>query len=231
MIKLTARNIDILRIIVEEYMETWDVLWSKLLLRKYNLWVSPATVRSDMSKLEELDLVYQPYASAGRLPTSKWIRAFVNYMMQSSPEYFLQESNNNSANKIENLNDFTHQITYELAKNTKEIAFFVIPDEKVCEYSWISTFLKKNYDRIWDSIFSIIKMLEDKFNFSEFIENFPISEGVNTFIGEENILPYLKDYTIILKPISINWSIWYIWIIWSLKMNYSFNISAVKGII
>ncbi len=231
MIKLTARNIDILRIIVEEYMETWDVLWSKLLLRKYNLWVSPATVRSDMSKLEELDLVYQPYASAGRLPTSKWIRAFVNYMMQSSPEYFLQESNNNSANKIENLNDFTHQITYELAKNTKEIAFFVIPDEKVCEYSWISTFLKKNYDRIWDSIFSIIKMLEDKFNFSEFIDYFPISEWVNTFIGEENILPYLKDYTIILKPISINWSIWYIWIIWSLKMNYSFNISAVKGII
>jgi hypothetical protein len=74
-------------------------------------------------------------------------------------------------------------------------------------------------------------MIEDKFNFTSFIQSLPISEGLNTFIWEENILEYLKDYTIILKPISINWNLWYIWIIWSLKMNYSFNISAVRGII
>ena len=232
MIKLTARNIDILKIIVEEYIATWDVLWSKLLLKKYKLWVSPATVRSDMSKLEVLELVFQPYASAWRLPTSKGLRAFVDYLMQSSPEHFLQESNNSIWQlPIDNLNDFTHKITFELAKNTREIAFFIIPDEKICEYSWVSTFLKKNSLRLWEWIYSIIKMLEDKFNFTEFIQKFPISQWVNTFIWEENILPYLKDYTIIVKPISINWTLWYIWIIWSLKMNYSFNISAVKWII
>jgi len=53
----------------------------------------------------------------------------------------------------------------------------------------------------------------------------------NVFIWEENILPFLKDYTIILKQIVIAWEVCYIWLIWSLKMNYSFNISAVNGII
>ena len=81
---LTERNIKILKIIVEEYLETWEVIWSKLLLKKYNLWVSPATVRNDMAKLEELELVYQPYTSAGRLPTTKWIRAFVDFLMKSN---------------------------------------------------------------------------------------------------------------------------------------------------
>jgi len=232
MATLTSRNIDILKIIVEEYIETWELLWSKLLLKKYNLWVSSATVRGDMAKLERLELIYQPYASAWRFPTSKWLRAFVNYLMQSTPEHFLHESNSKLKHTdISNLNDFTYKITYELAKNTKEIAFFILPEEKICEYSGISTFLKKNNSRLWDSIYSIIKMIEDKFNFSSFIKNLNISEWLNTFIWEENILPYLKDYTIILKPISINWNLWYIWIIWSLKMNYSFNISAVKGII
>lgn len=229
---LTQRNIWILKIIVEEYLETWEVLWSKLLLQKYNLWVSPATVRWDMAKLEALELVYQPYNSAGRLPTSKWLRAFVNYLMQTSPDYFLNESNLNiGEEKIENLSDFVHKVSFELAKNTSEIAFFIIPEKNIVTYSWTWVFLENNHKRLWDSIFSIIKMLEDKFSFIKFIKSFPTNHWINLFIWEENILPFLKDYTIILKQVNINGKIWYIWLIWSLKMNYSFNISAVRWII
>ena len=229
---LTNRNIEILKIIVEEYLETWEVLGSKLLLQKYNLWVSPATVRWDMAKLENLELVYQPYNSAGRLPTSKGLRAFVNYLMQSSPDYFLYENNINLwEEKVKHLSDFAHKISFELAKNTSEIAFFIVPDKNIIEYSWTWIFLQENHKRLWESIFSIIKMLEDKFNFSKFITSFPMNEWINLFIWEENILPFLKDYTIIVKQVNLDWKLWYIWIIWSLKMNYSFNISAVKWII
>lgn len=84
---------------------------------------------------------------------------------------------------------------------------------------------------LWDSIYSIIKMLEDKFSFINFIQNLPLNSWVNVFIWEENIINFLKDYTIIVRPININWKIWYIWLIWWLKMNYSFNISAIKWII
>ena len=229
--KLTQRNIDILKIIVDEYLSTWAVLWSKLLLKKYDLWVSPATVRNDMATLEKLELLYQPYNSAGRLPTSKWLRAFVNFLMESTPEHFLQEKNLSNQNDFIKIWDYIHKIVKDLSTNTKEIAFFNIPSKHISEHSWIATFLEKNHKFIWDDIFHIIRMLEDKFNFMAFIEKFPLQNWVNVFIWEENLLPFLKDYTIILKKIKVDWEDWYLWIIWWLKMNYSFNISAVKGIL
>ncbi|QFR38942.1 hypothetical protein A9Q91_01775 [Candidatus Gracilibacteria bacterium 28_42_T64] len=232
MTKLTNRNIEILKIIVDEYLATGEVLGSKLLLQKYDLGVSSATVRNDMAKLETLELIYQPYNSAGRLPTSKGLRAFVNYLMQSSPDHFLQKENSLlSQEKINKLSDYTHKITFELAKNTGEIAFFIIPEKHITQHSGAGNFLEKNHKRLGNSIFSIIKILEDKFAFSKFIQELPKQEGINLFIGEENILPFLKDYTMILKPIVIDGNIGYIGIIGSLKMNYSFNISAVRGII
>ncbi|MDA9128954.1 hypothetical protein N9J72_00560 [Candidatus Gracilibacteria bacterium] len=232
MTPLTKRNIEILKIIIEEYIKTGEVLGSKLLLKKYNLGVSSATVRNDMATLETLELIYQPYNSAGRLPTAKGLRAFVNYMMQQTPEYFLEEKNKHfHAKSLKDFSDFVHSLVYNLAKNTKEIAFFVLPDKHVSEYSGVAQFLERNHKRLGDDIFKLLKMLEDKPNFSHFISGFSISAGVNIYIGEENILPYLKDYTIILKPIEIDGDIGYIGIIGGLKMNYSFNISAVKGII
>ena len=98
-------------------------------------------------------------------------------------------------------------------------------------FSGTWNFLEKNHKRLWDSIFSIIKMLEEKDNFIKFISNFPINPWINVFIWEENILPFLKDYTIIVKKLVIDWNVSYLWLIWSLKMNYSFNISAVNWII
>ncbi|MDD3794224.1 MAG: hypothetical protein PHI37_05395 [Candidatus Gracilibacteria bacterium] len=227
---LTNRNIEILKIIVLEYLETGGVLGSKLLLQKYDLGVSSATVRNDMARLEELELVYQPYNSAGRLPTSKGLRAFVNYLMQQTPERFLN-SNNSKKHNINNIWDFANSISYDLAKNTSEIAFFLVPGKNIMNHSGSGVFLEKNHKRLGDSIFSILKMLEEKENFIQFIQNFPMNGSLNVFIGEENILPFLKDYTIILKQIVIAGEVCYIGLIGSLKMNYSFNISAVNGII
>lgn len=133
---LSPRTIEILKIIIEEYIKTGEVLGSKLLLKKYDLGVSSATVRSDMAALEKLEFVYQPYNSAGRLPTTKGLRAFVNYLMQQTPEYFLQEENETLISKnLREFSDLVHNLVYSLAKTTSEIAFFVLPEKHVCEYS------------------------------------------------------------------------------------------------
>lgn len=231
MSQLTPRNIDILRIIVEEYLDTGEVLWSKALLKKYALWVSPATVRNDMAQLEKLELIFQPYNSAGRLPTAKWLRAFVNYLMQQYPDYFLEAGKKVKSDALSEISDYVHTLVYELAKNTGEVAFCFMEDWPIHEYSGIAEFILKNQKRLGEGVCNIIRMIEDKRNFRNFISSFPICDGVNIFIGEENILPYLRDYTIILKPILVDGKVGYIGIIGSLKMNYSFNISAVRGII
>jgi len=70
-------------------------------------------------------------------------------MMQQTPEYFLEEKNKNFAAKnIKELADFIYNVVYNLAKNTKEIAFFVLPEKHVCEYSGVSTFLERNHKRL-----------------------------------------------------------------------------------
>ena len=152
-------------------------------------------------------------------------------MMQQTPEYFLEERNTHQTSNIRELADFIYTIVQRLADNTGEIAFFVIPEKHICEYNGVSHFLEKNAKRLDDDGMNLIRMLENKPSFTKFISSFPLRDGVNILIWEENILPYLKDYTIILKALEIDGSIGYLGIIWSLQMDYSFNISSVKGII
>jgi heat-inducible transcriptional repressor len=68
---IDARKIQILGLIVREYIRSGEVTGSKSLVRDEGMEISPATIRNDMKQLEEMGLVYQPYNSAGRLPTTR----------------------------------------------------------------------------------------------------------------------------------------------------------------
>lgn len=228
---LTDRNILILRIIIEEYLKTWEVIWSKLLLSKFDLWVSSATVRWDMAKLEKLNLVFQPYNSAWRLPTTNWIRVYVDYMMKETPSYFLNENNIELGDSVKNFSDYIYNITSSLSKNTEELCFLCYPNKNILQLTWIEKILEKNKKNNLDDSLKIIWMLEDKFSFINFLENLVLKNWINLFIWEENNLVYLKQFSLIIKPISINNTKAYIWIIWNIWQNYSFNISALKWII
>jgi len=228
--KLTPRNILILKIIIEQYLESWEVIWSKLLLSKFDLWVSSATVRWDMAKLEKMNLIFQPYASAWRLPTSPWIRAYVDYMMKETTSFFLNEKNIDLQDNIKNFSDYIYNITSSLSKNTWEISFFSIPDKNILAYSGIKLFIEKNSKNYLEDSLKIIEMIEDKIRFMQFLDNLTLKTWINLFIWEENNLNYLKKFSIIIKPVIVNNSKWYIWIIGHLQQNYSFNINALKSI-
>ncbi len=62
--KIKERKIQILKLIVEEYLKTGEIMGSKNLLKKYDLQVSSATIRNDMLSLEKMGLIFQPYNSA-----------------------------------------------------------------------------------------------------------------------------------------------------------------------
>jgi heat-inducible transcriptional repressor len=73
---MTERQMRILFAIVEQYAEVASPVGSNLLAKLFN--VSSATIRSDMSELEHLGLITQPHTSAGRIPTDKGYRFYVN---------------------------------------------------------------------------------------------------------------------------------------------------------
>ena len=72
------RKLAVLRAIVEDYVATHEPVGSKTLVERHQLGVSPATVRNDMAALEEEGLIAQPHTSAGRIPTDKGYRFFVD---------------------------------------------------------------------------------------------------------------------------------------------------------
>ncbi|TXR57142.1 heat-inducible transcriptional repressor HrcA [Quadrisphaera setariae] len=72
------RRLAVLRAIVEDYVATQEPVGSKALVERHALGVSPATIRNDMAALEEEGLIAQPHTSAGRVPTDKGYRAFVD---------------------------------------------------------------------------------------------------------------------------------------------------------
>ncbi|HSE08667.1 MAG TPA: heat-inducible transcriptional repressor HrcA [Nocardioidaceae bacterium] len=80
-----ARKLAVLRAIVEDYVSTQEPVGSKALVERHRLGVSPATVRNDMAALEDEGFITQPHTSAGRVPTDKGYRLFVDRLSQVKP--------------------------------------------------------------------------------------------------------------------------------------------------
>ena len=82
---LDDRKLAVLRAIVEDYVSTNEPVGSKALVDRHNLGVSPATIRNDMAVLEEQGYIAQPHTSAGRIPTDKGYRLFVDRLSTIKP--------------------------------------------------------------------------------------------------------------------------------------------------
>ena len=72
------RRLDVLRAIVEDYVSTQEPVGSRALVERHHLGVSSATIRNDMAVLEDEGYITQPHTSAGRIPTDKGYRMFVD---------------------------------------------------------------------------------------------------------------------------------------------------------
>ncbi|MGN6162299.1 MAG: heat-inducible transcriptional repressor HrcA [Marmoricola sp.] len=81
----SERRLAVLRAIIEDYVATHEPVGSKALVDRHGLGVSPATVRNDMAALEDEGLIAQPHTSAGRIPTDKGYRMFVDGLQTIKP--------------------------------------------------------------------------------------------------------------------------------------------------
>lgn len=82
---LDDRKLRILRAIITDYVSSQEPVGSRALVERHNLDVSPATVRNDMAVLEEQGYITQPHTSAGRIPTDKGYRLFVDRLGTVKP--------------------------------------------------------------------------------------------------------------------------------------------------
>src|SRR3989344_4410712 len=124
MYDLSTRQIDILKNIVREYIDTAEPVGSETLEKKYDLGVSPATIRNEMAAMVTLGYLSKPHSSAGRMPTSKAIKFYINELMKEKDMSVAEEVE--AKEKIwdhrEKRDKFLREATKSLAQKTHCLA-------------------------------------------------------------------------------------------------------------
>src|SRR6266480_2181831 len=80
--ELSSRQSQLLKAVIEEYIESAEPIGSETIERKYHLGVSPATIRNEMVQLTELGFLKQPHTSAGRSPTTTGLKYYIQNLME-----------------------------------------------------------------------------------------------------------------------------------------------------
>lgn len=120
-----------LRALVDEYISSCEPVSSRILNERYLTGVSSATLRLDLMKLEEMNLISQPHTSAGRIPTISGYRAYLKYIEPLHEQVSYPRMDNLRELLIHNYKDTPralHYIMQVLAKETDQLSFVAEPE-------------------------------------------------------------------------------------------------------
>ncbi|MBI2074927.1 MAG: hypothetical protein HYT83_03780 [Candidatus Levybacteria bacterium] len=121
---LTQRQVEVLRSLIEEYIETASPVGSETLEKKHNLSASPATIRNEMVRLTKLGYLKKPHTSAGRVPTPEGMKFYVHQLMKEKDLSLAEEVavKEKLWDLRENEQKFMKGIARSLAEKTKALA-------------------------------------------------------------------------------------------------------------
>ncbi|MEN6437935.1 MAG: heat-inducible transcriptional repressor HrcA [Syntrophobacter sp.] len=123
MIKLTQRDQTVLEAVITDYIETGEPVGSRTISKRSVMNVSPATIRNVMADLEELGLLLQPHTSAGRIPTVKGLRLYLDSIMRSrqlerEQRQHIREALQNRPQDVKDLLQSTSRILSQYCRQT-----------------------------------------------------------------------------------------------------------------
>lgn len=126
---MDERKRRILQAIVEDYVLTAEPVGSRTIARKYGLGVSAATIRNEMADLEEMGYVEQPHASAGRIPSDRGYRFYVDELMEVKPlpPWVLERVQELCEGRVRAMEAVLQQVARLLSEVTNSLAILVGP--------------------------------------------------------------------------------------------------------
>ena len=224
--ELNERQEEILYRIIEEYVDSAMPVSSQLLEKKYNFGVSPATIRSEMHRLEEKGLLFQPHASAGRVPTDRGYRLFVDELLEQSIEdhYTIER-------KILQEQQDTIKFLQSLCKNISQLSSnlvisYLFNEDVVWHEGWEEIFEEPEFHN-QQVITDFAKLLK---SFEEKVQNLKMGSEIEIYIGKEN--PFFKtdDFSIICAKFDFPNEKGIISILGPKRMEYQKNISLINSL-
>lgn len=124
--ELDERKLKILKAIISNYLETGEPVGSRTISKYTDLNLSSATIRNEMADLEELGLIMQPHTSAGRIPTDKGYRLYVDRMM-TEKDTEMEEMKTQLLERVDKMESLLKQVARVLAYNTNYATLVTAP--------------------------------------------------------------------------------------------------------
>jgi len=225
------RRLEILRAIVEEYVQTQEPVGSKAIAENHALGISPATIRNEMAVLEEEGLIKQPHTSAGRIPTDRGYRIFVDKLATVKPlsnaerraiETFLHGSND--------LDDLVKRSAKLLADITKQVAVVQYPSFGTSSPKMAisgTAHLARSGDTT--DLSSILEALEEQVVLLSLLND--AHSTVQVTIGSEQSVTNLQTTSLVTVEYGAgNSTIGALGVLGPTRMDYSGSISAVSAV-
>ena len=124
--ELDDRKLTILKAVVRNYLETGEPVGSRTISKYTDLNLSSATIRNEMADLEERGYIVQPHTSAGRIPSDKGYRLYVDNMLEEK-EKEVEEMKELLLQKEDKIDDLLKQVAKVLAVNTNYATMISAP--------------------------------------------------------------------------------------------------------
>ena len=124
--ELSERKHIILKAIIQNYLETGEPVGSRTLSKSTDLNLSSATIRNEMADLEDLGYIFQPHTSAGRIPSDKGYRLYVDTMMEQKDRE-IEEMKEVMVQKEDKMDQLLKQVAKLLAVNTNYASMITTP--------------------------------------------------------------------------------------------------------
>ena len=140
---LSERKIKILQAIINDYIATAEPVGSRTIAKKYDFGLSSATIRNEMSDLEEMGFIIQPHASSGRIPSDLGYRLYVDSLMQQrdlveNEKSFLHGIVADNINQIEYLMEETAKMLSAMTNYTTIISEPIIKSTRLKKIQFMS---------------------------------------------------------------------------------------------
>ncbi len=216
--------------IIDNFIQTAVPVGSRTIVTEYKFDVSPATVRNEMAKLEEQGLIVQPHTSAGRIPTAKGYRYFVESLKDQKQEDKLAKQA--FAEELD-----IYQTQYErqqayravdiLSKVVDNMAFATLPDNNRTIFLGLSNVLKQPEFVANPQVATrVVEVLEREF--ITLLDTVEVDESVRVYIGEENLIEQFQSCSMLVTKYQIGDKVGSLGILGPMRMRYSYNRTALE---
>lgn len=228
---MDERQARLLTAIIDQFIETALPVGSKRLLEAASLPfdVSPATIRSEMGDLEEQGFLLQPHVSAGRIPTAKGYRIYVQrFMAPTTHERLVRKRFDELREQYFHRKD--QERVYEavtlLSRMIPNIVFATVPHKERVYYMGLSSALKQPEFQQDPSLASgVVEVLEHRLH--DVVAELEIDESIRYFIGENDLLPQFNSCSMLLTAYRVRDARGVIGVIGPLRMDYAYNTVAL----